>query len=59
MCDLANASESCVAGVCTLDLCDAGFVDCDLDPATGCEADLDAVPQDDTVTALNSIPIKH
>ncbi|MBI4042884.1 MAG: hypothetical protein HY391_05350 [Deltaproteobacteria bacterium] len=37
LCDLANASESCETGTCTLVSCDAGFGDCDGDPSNGCE----------------------
>jgi len=36
-CDLANAAESCSAGVCTLGACTSGFVDCDGVVANGCE----------------------
>ena len=39
-CSLSNATPVCVAGNCEVDTCDAGFDDCDLDPGTGCEADL-------------------
>ncbi|MFO0660796.1 MAG: hypothetical protein U0165_13330 [Polyangiaceae bacterium] len=38
-CALAHASESCVNGTCTLGACNAGYVDCDNDPTTGCEVD--------------------
>jgi hypothetical protein len=42
-CDLANASESCIPslqtglGVCTLNACNAGYQNCNLSPADGCE----------------------
>ena len=36
-CDLANASESCVSGACTLGICAVGFGNCDGVGATGCE----------------------
>ncbi|HJL39135.1 MAG TPA: DUF4114 domain-containing protein, partial [Polyangiaceae bacterium LLY-WYZ-15_(1-7)] len=36
-CAFANASASCVAGACVMGECNAGFVDLDTDPATGCE----------------------
>src|SRR5213075_1430812 len=39
-CALANASESCVAGACTLGTCDAGFANCDGQAANGCEVDI-------------------
>jgi hypothetical protein len=36
-CGLPNASASCTAGTCGIDGCNAGFGDCDVDPANGCE----------------------
>jgi hypothetical protein len=39
-CDLANASESCVAGVCTLGACNAGSADCNGVSSDGCEIDV-------------------
>ncbi|WP_206079398.1 hypothetical protein [Polyangium spumosum] len=39
-CDLANASESCVSGACTLGICALGFGNCDGVGATGCETDI-------------------
>ncbi len=41
VCDFDNASASCLEGACTIGACFDGFADCDADPATGCEADLD------------------
>jgi hypothetical protein len=38
-CAFANASASCVAGVCRLARCAPGFADCDADPSNGCETD--------------------
>lgn len=40
VCSRAHAAASCVAGVCTMGACDAGFVDCNGDPADGCEAQM-------------------
>jgi len=40
VCAFANAGASCVASACVMGACDAGFGDCDQDPATGCEAEL-------------------
>lgn len=37
VCDLLNASESCVAGECQIANCTAGYEDCNKDPADGCE----------------------
>ena len=39
-CDLENASEACTMGMCALSTCDAGFDDCDMMDATGCEVNL-------------------
>jgi hypothetical protein len=36
-CDIANATETCNAGVCTFGACAAGFVNLDGNPANGCE----------------------
>ncbi|HJL35343.1 MAG TPA: MopE-related protein, partial [Polyangiaceae bacterium LLY-WYZ-15_(1-7)] len=38
LCDVPNASGSCVDSACVL-ACDEGFLDCDGDPLTGCEVD--------------------
>ncbi|WP_170319451.1 hypothetical protein [Polyangium spumosum] len=40
VCDLANASEACTMGMCALSACDAGFDDCDMMDATGCEVNV-------------------
>ena len=39
-CALANATPSCAGGVCGIARCDAGFGDCDANPASGCETNL-------------------
>ncbi|MBI5516187.1 MAG: hypothetical protein HY909_20550 [Deltaproteobacteria bacterium] len=39
-CAFANATAQCVAGACRLLACNAGFADCNGNPADGCEADL-------------------
>jgi hypothetical protein len=39
-CTLPNASGSCSGGVCDLATCNAGFGDCDVDEATGCETNV-------------------
>ncbi|MBI5512485.1 MAG: hypothetical protein HY909_01880 [Deltaproteobacteria bacterium] len=39
-CSFLRAAAACVAGRCVLGACDAGFADCDANPANGCEADL-------------------
>ncbi len=36
----ANAVAACTAGSCGLGPCATGFADCDMDPANGCEANL-------------------
>ena len=43
ICDLANASESCPGGQCTLGACNAGFGNCDNNPDNGCETSLSTV----------------
>ncbi len=40
VCSATHASSRCLAGTCFVDRCDTGFGDCDRDPATGYEADL-------------------
>jgi hypothetical protein len=37
-CALPNATSTCAAGACAITSCAAGFADCDLNPANGCEA---------------------
>ena len=37
VCSFANAATECVAGGCVMRECNAGFDDCDGDPANGCE----------------------
>lgn len=43
LCASVNGTGACVAGGCVL-TCDAGYADCDGDPSTGCETNLDADP---------------
>jgi len=40
VCSFANGVAGCTAGACTLASCNAGFADCDMNPANGCETDL-------------------
>jgi RHS repeat-associated protein len=40
---VANGTPACVGGSCAVGACNAGFADCDHDPANGCEADLASV----------------
>jgi len=42
-CDLPGASETCATGTCEVVTCDAGFDDCDGDPANGCETALNTL----------------
>jgi hypothetical protein len=37
VCSGANGTEKCSGGVCTVATCNAGFADCDGNPANGCE----------------------
>jgi hypothetical protein len=39
VCALMNATPACTAGTCTIATCTDAFLDCDADPATGCEVD--------------------
>jgi hypothetical protein len=41
-CARTNAAESCATGTCTLGVCDAGFGNCDTNPANGCETALNS-----------------
>jgi hypothetical protein len=40
VCSLPHATATCATGACQIATCDAGFADCDLNPATGCETSL-------------------
>ncbi|MSP60529.1 MAG: hypothetical protein EXR72_09350 [Myxococcales bacterium] len=40
-CAPANGTGACLNGMCTVAACTAPFADCDMDPANGCEANLD------------------
>jgi hypothetical protein len=42
-CNFANATGRCVTSVCTVDMCNAGFGDCDGNGRNGCEAQLNTV----------------
>ena len=42
-CNLANATESCSTGTCTLGVCNPGYGDCDGDPSNGCETHLNSL----------------
>lgn len=41
VCAFDNATARCVDGTCEMDVCNAGFADCDSDPGNGCETELD------------------
>lgn len=43
-CTLPHASTACQGGQCVITACEAGWDDCDKNPANGCEADLSADP---------------
>lgn len=38
-CSIANASSRCAFGTCTIEACNAGFADCNGNPADGCEVE--------------------
>jgi Cys-rich repeat protein len=44
-CRPANATGQCLSGVCEIAACDRGFLDCDGNPANGCETDLATSPR--------------
>ena len=41
-CSFANAGASCATGTCVMGTCNAGFADCDGNPANGCEVNTSA-----------------
>jgi hypothetical protein len=43
-CPAVHATAVCTANACALGPCDANFANCDTDPSTGCEADLQNDP---------------
>jgi hypothetical protein len=43
-CALANATPTCRAGACAVSVCNAGYGDCDANPANGCETNLNTTP---------------
>jgi hypothetical protein len=43
VCDIDNASEACVDGMCLAIACDPGFGDCDASRGNGCETMVDSV----------------
>ncbi len=42
-CDVTNGTPSCASGSCAVDMCDAGFGDCDSNVTNGCETPLDTL----------------
>lgn len=42
VCNLANATAACAAGMCVIGACRPGFADCDNNPANGCEVNIAA-----------------
>ncbi len=42
-CSFANAAATCANGACVRGACNAGFADCDGNPANGCEVDVRAM----------------
>jgi len=42
VCNLPNASESCIGGTCQIASCNAGYRDCNTNPADGCEININA-----------------
>ena len=54
-CRLDNATAACVDGGCVIDTCDPGWGDCDGINENGCEADLDADPDNCSRCGLECI----
>ncbi len=44
VCSLANATSTCSGGVCVIDFCDPGYLDCNGNPSDGCEVNIDNDP---------------
>jgi hypothetical protein len=40
VCRFSNAAATCAAGSCRMGACNAGFFDCDMNPANGCETNV-------------------
>lgn len=40
VCNMPNATAACAGGVCIIAQCNAGFMDCDGNPANGCEVNV-------------------
>ncbi len=57
-CELPNATAQCGATRCEIKECDPGFEDCDLDPATGCEVNLQFDPTNCGVCQNNCFTTK-
>ncbi|HUU03901.1 MAG TPA: S8 family serine peptidase [Myxococcota bacterium] len=55
-CAYAHAGADCTNGLCQFTGCDSGWTDCDNDQATGCEADLQADPQNCGTCGLDCGP---
>jgi hypothetical protein len=53
-CVVAQAEAACVAGECALGACATGWADCDGDPATGCELEIDCAEGQACATSCGS-----
>ena len=42
-CTIGNGTGSCPGGTCTVDTCNSGFADCDMNAANGCESPLNTL----------------
>jgi hypothetical protein len=56
VCNLANASETCPGGACTLGVCTTGYGNCDGAPANGCEQPLNTLAHCGGCAAMCSRP---
>ena len=58
-CALPNAVAGCIDGRCAIANCNAGFIDCDGDPANGCEAQPQTDPANCGGCGQNCLPAPH
>jgi hypothetical protein len=55
-CQVANATPACTGGNCAIAMCNAGYADCDGNPATGCEASLNSPSHCGSCTNVCNLP---
>ena len=55
VCEVSNASAACSEGVCEVRSCRPGWLDCDADPANGCETSSEALDSCEACAAAGSV----